>query len=547
MAQNYNNIVNSAFYKLAEYNQTNGNIVIDVTLPEFKLRGGSATQVLATDGDGSLSWVSQAGGDTGQMLYNNNDLPRGITGVTSDGVGVTVNQSNIHITGGSDKQFLQTDGTGNVSWQPATTAAANALLKSDGGNVVAASTWTEAAGVLTGPTANLGNMNTGTATVSNSISVSGNLTFTGASANLGSLANLHITGGSANYVLATDGAGNLSWYSGVVLPGGSNTQVQFNDGGAFAGSASMTFDKTTGTFATGPITSIGVNNRINLVPTATNAVRFEAVGSGNQGIEYSCQSYHTFNAQGVVVNGSLGVAGLTNFIENVSILNSKNLSVSGSVSYSGLLAGPTANVTTVNATTVNATTVNTSTANITANLTTANLTVTNRLIAPAAKFLDCRHVSEVTVVPKETDYAISFPTNGMIVNTTDLISITSGGYHALRNNSSRTIAVHITVTVSWNYVVANDGRQRVVYITKNGAGTGTNRYAQSVYQDNSNNRNSDNFQAPSQNLSCSMLLGPNEEFSVYVWQNDGYSLGLGFGGEGWSAGWNPRIQVLQLY
>jgi hypothetical protein len=43
------------------------------------------------------------------------------------------------------------------------------------------------------------------------LSVTGNVTFTGANVSLGNISNLHITGGTADYVLKTDGAGNLSW------------------------------------------------------------------------------------------------------------------------------------------------------------------------------------------------------------------------------------------------------------------------------------------------------------------------------------------------
>lgn len=43
------------------------------------------------------------------------------------------------------------------------------------------------------------------------LNVSGNVSFTGPNVSLGSVANLHITGGTANYVLKTDGTGNLSW------------------------------------------------------------------------------------------------------------------------------------------------------------------------------------------------------------------------------------------------------------------------------------------------------------------------------------------------
>jgi hypothetical protein len=82
--------------------------------------------------------------------------------------------------------------------------------------------------------------NTSTATITN-LGVTGNT-------NLGAVGNLTITGGNVGYVLTTDGAGNLSWQEGTSngVPGGSNTQVQFNSNGVFGGSSSFTFDNSTG-------------------------------------------------------------------------------------------------------------------------------------------------------------------------------------------------------------------------------------------------------------------------------------------------------------
>jgi len=104
---------------------------------------------------------------------------------------------------------------------------------------------------------------TGTATFSNNavissaalLTVNGNLNATGsANVTLGNVANIHITGGLNGYVLSTDGAGNLSWTAGGGngggngVPGGSNTQVQYNDNGLFGGSAFLTFNESTNTF-----------------------------------------------------------------------------------------------------------------------------------------------------------------------------------------------------------------------------------------------------------------------------------------------------------
>ena len=109
-----------------------------------------------------------------------------------------------------------------------------------------------------------------------------------ANVSLGSISNVHITGGTNGYGLITDGAGNLTWASAALGPigatgatgatgyigstgatgeigstgatgatgyigstgatgpiAGSNTQVVFNDTGSANGSANLTFDKTT--------------------------------------------------------------------------------------------------------------------------------------------------------------------------------------------------------------------------------------------------------------------------------------------------------------
>jgi hypothetical protein len=65
---------------------------------------------------------------------------------------------------------------------------------------------------------------------------------------LGSTSNISITGGTNGYVLQTDGAGNLDWTAmtgggGNGSPGGANTQIQYNDAGAFGGTSGFTFNK----------------------------------------------------------------------------------------------------------------------------------------------------------------------------------------------------------------------------------------------------------------------------------------------------------------
>jgi hypothetical protein len=69
-----------------------------------------------------------------------------------------------------------------------------------------------------------------------SATVSSNITWT-----------LPAADGTNGQVLSTNGSGTLSWASGGGggSPGGSNTQVQFNDSGSFGGDSGLTYNKTT--------------------------------------------------------------------------------------------------------------------------------------------------------------------------------------------------------------------------------------------------------------------------------------------------------------
>ena len=120
---------------------------------------------------------------------------------------------NIVITGGTNGYFLQTDGTGNLSWA------------SQGGG---ASTISNGNSNVNIPTAN-GNINFSSAGNANvavitgtGVNVSGTLNIVGQT-NLGAVGNVVITGGANGYVLSTDGAGTLSWIAASTA--GSNIVI----------------------------------------------------------------------------------------------------------------------------------------------------------------------------------------------------------------------------------------------------------------------------------------------------------------------------------
>ena len=78
-----------------------------------------------------------------------------------------------------------------------------------------------------------------------------NATWNGNILSLGNASSLSIGGGQNGYFLQTNGNGVLTWAAtgagNLTPPGGSNTQVQFNDEGEFAGSANFTFDQDVST------------------------------------------------------------------------------------------------------------------------------------------------------------------------------------------------------------------------------------------------------------------------------------------------------------
>jgi hypothetical protein len=83
---------------------------------------------------------------------------------------------------------------------------------------------------------------------SNTLNIT-NITVSG-NTDLSDVGNVKILGGINGYVLQTDGTGNLSWTAqtgggggGNGTPGGTNTQIQFNDAGNFGGAVGFTYNK----------------------------------------------------------------------------------------------------------------------------------------------------------------------------------------------------------------------------------------------------------------------------------------------------------------
>jgi len=213
------NIIHS---NIGNANITNANITTANlgSVTELTILGGGNGQFLSTDGNGNMSFSSlTANGSNSQLQYNNNGVFGGIPNVTYGAGNLSLgNVSNVKMTGGTANYVLKTDGAGNLSW---TQQIANTVA--GGGNQQ----------LQYNSTGNLGGISS--------------ITWDGTSLTYSNVANIKIPGGSANYVLKTDGLGNLSWTAqtggnGGGVPGGSNTYVQYNNAGNFGGSNAFIFN-----------------------------------------------------------------------------------------------------------------------------------------------------------------------------------------------------------------------------------------------------------------------------------------------------------------
>ena len=267
--------------------------------------GGNANFVLTTDGTGVLSWTNgsaianvAAGGANSQVQYNDNGILGGNPGMTFNELTSTLtannfvatstanlgDASNVTVLGGTNGYYLQTDGAGNLTWGPGGTSTGN-------GEVAGANTQVQFNdegnfGAVAGFTFN----KTSTTLTANNIVAS-------STANLGAVGNVTILGGTANFVLTTDGTGNLSWGNGgLANVAGANTQIQFNDGGVFGANAGFTFDKTDGWLRSpGNITALseihfGYEAGSNAINDAWGRMQMFTANGANQGYGFTYQA-----------------------------------------------------------------------------------------------------------------------------------------------------------------------------------------------------------------------------------------------------------------
>ena len=342
------------------------------------ITGGTNGYYLQTNGSGNLIWADIP---TGSGISNGNsnvNIPAagGNVNITSGGntsmvitnVGANVT-GNLGVTGNiSGLQIISTVSTGTAPFVVSSTTQVANLNAESAGLAVAVT------GNAQGNITSVGSL-TGL-TVSNATGIV-NFTTT-ANVTLGDVSNLHISGGTANYVLQTDGAGNLTWVgvstssiangnSNVNIPvangnvnisavGNANVLVVTGTGANISGTANITGNLTAGnittTGATGNIAganNISANTFTSLVTTGTapfvvtsttQVANLNVATAGTAGLAVAV----TGNAQGNITSvGTLTSLDVTGNISggNISTVGTANvgtLIVTGATTFGNLTA-----------------------------------------------------------------------------------------------------------------------------------------------------------------------------------------------------------------
>jgi hypothetical protein len=174
-----------------------------------------------------------------------------------------------------------------------------------------------------------------------------NVTYNGSNISLGNVSTVKITGGVNGYVLQTDGAGNLDWTAqtgggGNGSPGGSNTQIQYNDNGTFGGNVGFTFNEVSGNVAmpgslavTGNITGNVQTAYLANFATVANSVAGSNV-SGQVSSALIAGTVYTGAQPNVTSLGtltSLTVAGITTIQEAVEKFTPNATGATGTINY----------------------------------------------------------------------------------------------------------------------------------------------------------------------------------------------------------------------
>lgn len=255
--------------------------------------------------------IADSSGDITGGKYNKVTITAPATGSTlTIADGKTLTASNTLTFTGTDSSSVAFGAGGTVAYTGGTLAQFASTTSSQLAGVISDETGTGSLVFSTAPTFGT-NITVGTASSSTGIvnlkgTTSGTVALSVADAAGTWTMKLPTSAGTNGYYLQTDGAGNTSWAAGggggSGSPGGSNTQVQFNDSGAFGGDADFTWNKTTNALTVG--TASSTQGSVVLANTSANSVTLQASNSTSAAWTLTLPTTAGTNGYALTTNGS---------------------------------------------------------------------------------------------------------------------------------------------------------------------------------------------------------------------------------------------------
>jgi len=190
----------------------------------FQFGGGDGVAV-TEDGDGAITFTGEGNGSDENLTWNYDDTANTVVISSSSGV-TTLTYTSIGATFGA--ALSVSSGVVTISDSSAGALDVGGGLNIGTGNVALIGT----DGRINGPLSS---------TIIDDLSGANLTTLNASNLSSGTVATARLGSGTASSSTFLRGDG--SWTSVVAGPGGSDTQVQFNDGGALAGDSGFVFDK----------------------------------------------------------------------------------------------------------------------------------------------------------------------------------------------------------------------------------------------------------------------------------------------------------------
>ena len=208
-------------------------------------------------------------------------------------------------------------GTGSTAWTSLAYAGVTGAASSTDGALVAFDGTTGKV-IKANGTVTAAQGGTGQTSFTNGQLLIGNASGGLSKATLTAGSNVTITNGDGAITIAASGGGGGS-------PGGSDTYVQFNDGGSFGGDAGLTYNKTTDVLTVAgslSVNGITVGRGAGSVSTNT-AVGASALAANSSGSSNTAVGYQSLNANTTSLNnaalGYQALAAVTTGVQNLGV------------------------------------------------------------------------------------------------------------------------------------------------------------------------------------------------------------------------------------